>query len=264
MRGGRGTVAGSPTVAVIGAEWTAPGQRSCCARSPARVRIRSPACSPSSRPAGGRRRAPRQSRGALRRWERVLRVVPAPWPVVSRRREDPGTGRAGWSCPRSPRHPDAIERQARARPRRCSLRSRSRYAAAQRRRGADAASDRAAGSGLATSSRSSPSRACASSTSPTPGSRRCWTVRGGPRRSRTSTRTTTRSSWSPWWRGSPPSAAHVAGRLPPQRPARAGPAGGAGSLPHALARRTLDWMPFKDTPSSRVFVHADDAPAQRS
>ncbi|GAA3211662.1 condensation domain-containing protein [Dactylosporangium siamense] len=206
----------------------------------------------------------RQSRSALRHWERVLRTMPPPWPVVSRRRESPRHWKGRLVSPAIPLATRMLVERTGADPATTLLAA---FAVAVRRcTGVDPVPML-----LVTSNRFRSGLADVVAPVAQPGL--CLVdvadadfagVLEGARRAATAAYKHAYYDTA----GKESLVARVAAERGPQFRVdfhlndRRGPdlAVVPGSLPQALARRTLDWMPFKDSPSSRVFVHADDGP----
>jgi hypothetical protein len=206
----------------------------------------------------------RQTRSALRHWERVLRTMPPPWPAASRRPERPRHWKGRLVSPAICLATRVLAERAGADPSSTLLAG---FAVAVRRcAGVDPVPVL-----LVTSNRFRPGLADVVAPVAQPGL--CLVdvadagfeqVVAGARRAAT---TAYKHAYydTAALRGL---VAKVAAERGPQFRVdfhlndRRGPdlPGVRGSLRQALARRTLDWAPFKDTPSSRLFVHADDAP----
>ncbi|MEV0131324.1 condensation domain-containing protein [Dactylosporangium sp. NPDC050688] len=204
----------------------------------------------------------RQSRSALRHWERVLRAMPAPWPVRSRRPERPRHWKGRLVSPAIPLASRLLLERTGADPATTLLAA---FAVAVRRcSGVDPVPVL-----LVTSNRFRSGLADVVAPVAQPGL--CLVevtdaafdkVLDGARRAATaaykhayydtagkeSLMARIAEERGPQFRVD----FHLNDRRGPQPPAV------RGSLAQALARRTLDWTPFKDSPSSRVFVHADD------
>ncbi len=206
----------------------------------------------------------RQSRSALRHWERVLRAMPAPWPVVSRRPERPRHWKGRLVSPAIPLATRMLAERTGADPATTLLAA---FAVAVRRcAGVDPVPVL-----LVTSNRFRSGLADVVAPVAQPGlclvsvaDGAFGTVLDGARRAATAAYKHAYYDTA----GKESLVARVAAERGPQFRVdfhlndRRGPdlPAVAGTLSHAVARRTLDWTPFKDTPSSRIFVHADDAP----
>ncbi|MFF5235071.1 condensation domain-containing protein [Dactylosporangium sp. NPDC000521] len=205
----------------------------------------------------------RQSRSALRHWERVLRAMPPPWPRSSRRRERPRHWKGRLVSPAIPLATRVLAERTGADPSTTLLAG---FAVAVRRcAGVDPVPVL-----LVTSNRFRPGLADVVAPVAQPGL--CLVdvadapfeqVVAGAHRAATAAYkhayydTASKESL----------VARVAAERGPQfrvdfhlndRRGPVPPSPGRGSLREAVARRTLDWAPLKDTPSSRLFVHADD------
>ncbi|WP_344502170.1 condensation domain-containing protein [Dactylosporangium maewongense] len=205
----------------------------------------------------------RQSRSALRHWERVLRAMPPPWPRSSRRRERPRHWKGRLVSPAIPLATRVLADRTGADPSTTLLAG---FAVAVRRcAGVDPVPVL-----LVTSNRFRPGLADVVAPVAQPGL--CLVdvadatfeqvVAGAQRAATTAYKhayydTASKESL----------VARIAAERGPQFRVdfhlndRRGPVPppARGSLREAVTRRTLDWTPFKDTPSSRLFVHADDA-----
>lgn len=204
----------------------------------------------------------RQSRSALRHWERVLRTMPPPWPGASSRRESPRHWKGRLVSPAIPLATRILQERTGADPATTLLAA---FAVAVHRcSGVDPVPVL-----LVTSNRFRSGLADVVAPVAQPGlclvdvaGAAFGQVLDGARRAATVAYKHAYYDTA----GKESLVARIAAERGPQFRVdfhlndRRGPdlPRVPGSLAQAVARRKLDWIPFKDTPSSRVFVHADD------
>lgn len=201
----------------------------------------------------------RQSRNALRHWERVLRAMPAPWPGLSRRRERPRHWKGRLVSPAIPLASRVLAERTGADPASTLLAA---FAVAVRRcAGIDPVPVL-----LVTNNRFRAGLADVVAPVAQPGlclvdvaDAPFGAVVDSARRAATVAYKHAYYDTA----GKDSLVARIAAERGPQFRVdfhlndRRGP--DTPQVRGAVPRRTLEWVPFKDTPSSRLFVHADDA-----